>query len=60
MLSLHLLNLFVCPTLGTLVRAMSGVNSNSNDWLNEIHPNSGGYKKIAGVMNLYIMKNKLV
>lgn len=34
-------------TRGTLVRAATGATGNDNDWLNEIHPNSGGYRKIA-------------
>ena len=37
----------VVDTRGTLVRAAPDVTHNSNDWLNEIHPNSGGYRKIA-------------
>ncbi len=34
-------------TMGTLTRAATGATGNSNDWLNEIHPNAGGYSKIA-------------
>ncbi len=37
----------VVNTRRTLVRAAPGATGNSNDWLNEIHPNSGGYRKIA-------------
>jgi len=40
-------NFKVVNTRGTLVRAAAGATGNSNDWLNEIHPNSGGYRKIA-------------
>ena len=40
-------NFKVVNTRGTLVRAAPGATGNSNDWLNEIHPNSGGYRKIA-------------
>lgn len=37
----------VVDTLGTLVRAEPGATRNSNDWLNEIHPNHDGYAKLA-------------
>jgi len=37
----------VVDTRDTLIRAAPGATGNSNDWLNEIHPNSGGYRKIA-------------
>ncbi len=38
----HVLN-----TLGTLTMAKPHTTGNSNDWKNEIHPNAGGYKKLA-------------
>ena len=37
----------VVDTRGTLVRARPTATGNDNDWLNEIHPNTGGYRKIA-------------
>lgn len=40
-------NFRVVDTRGTLARAAFGATGNSNDWLNEIHPNSAGYRKIA-------------
>jgi len=42
-------NVRVIDTLGTLTRAASGATGDSNDWLNEIHPNAGGYAKLAVV-----------
>lgn len=40
-------NFNVVDTAGTLVRAARGATGNSNDWLNEIHPNKGGYDKLG-------------
>jgi hypothetical protein len=37
----------VLKTLGTLTLAKPHTTGNSNDWKNEIHPNAGGYKKLA-------------
>jgi lysophospholipase L1-like esterase len=37
----------VVDTRDTLVRANPTEHGNSNDWLNEIHPNLAGYRKIA-------------
>ena len=37
----------VIDTRDTLVRANPTERGNSNDWINEIHPNLGGYRKIA-------------
>ena len=31
----------------TLIPAAAGTTGDSNDWDNEIHPNRGGYKKLA-------------
>jgi hypothetical protein len=31
----------------TLIPAAAGTTGDSNDWDNEIHPNHGGYKKLA-------------
>lgn len=42
-----LTNMHVVDTRNTLVRANPTEVGNSNDWLNEIHPNAGGYRKIA-------------
>lgn len=46
-LAAELPGLVVVDTRGTLVRARPGTTGNDNDWLNEIHPNTGGYRKIA-------------
>lgn len=37
----------VIDTRNTLVRANPTEGGNSNDWINEIHPNLGGYRKVA-------------
>ena len=37
----------VLKTQGTLTPAKPHTTGNSNDWKNEIHPNAGGYKKLA-------------
>lgn len=37
----------VVDTRDTLERADIAAKGNSGDWLNEIHPNGGGYRKIA-------------
>ncbi|RTL37781.1 MAG: hypothetical protein EKK53_20400 [Burkholderiales bacterium] len=42
-----LANVHVVDTRHTLVRANPTEVGNSNDWLNEIHPNAGGYAKIS-------------
>ncbi len=39
--------LYVVNTQGTLTPAEPGSQGNSGDWLNEIHPNSDGYRKLA-------------
>ncbi|MDP9903038.1 SGNH/GDSL hydrolase family protein [Variovorax ginsengisoli] len=41
----------IAKTKGTLVRARLGTTGNDGDWLNEIHPNAGGYKKLAEVIS---------
>jgi lysophospholipase L1-like esterase len=38
---------FVVDTRNTLERASSDATGNDKDWLNEIHPNADGYRKIA-------------
>jgi lysophospholipase L1-like esterase len=40
-------NFHVVTTQGTLARAEPGALHDSGDWMNEIHPNSRGYEKIA-------------
>lgn len=40
-------NFHVVDTRGTLKRAKLGHTGDSNDWQNEIHPNGGGYEKLA-------------
>lgn len=45
--SLDLPGVFVVDTLGTLARAALGSAGDSADWLNEIHPNRGGRRKLA-------------
>ncbi|PNG52110.1 MULTISPECIES: GDSL-type esterase/lipase family protein [unclassified Variovorax] len=47
MRTLGLANVHVIDTLGTLNRAAAGARGDSNDWLNEIHPNPQGYGKLA-------------
>jgi lysophospholipase L1-like esterase len=39
--------LYVVNTQGTLTSTEPGSQGNSGDWLNEIHPNSDGYRKLA-------------
>jgi lysophospholipase L1-like esterase len=46
--TLNLPNVHVIDTLGTLTRATLDWDGESGDWLNEIHPNPGGYSKLAG------------
>ena len=40
-------NVFTVPTDGTLIPADALAPGSSNDWLNEIHPNQSGWKKLA-------------
>ncbi|MEZ5541485.1 MAG: hypothetical protein R3F42_05515 [Pseudomonadota bacterium] len=40
-------NFHVIDTRNTIIRAEPGAVGNSGDWLNEIHPNEDGYKKLA-------------
>ena len=42
---------YVVNTLDTLVPAELGNRRESNDWMNEIHPNAGGYTKLAKKMS---------
>ncbi len=43
----QLANFHVVDTQGTITRAVLGSVGESNDWLNEIHPNKDGYEKLA-------------
>ena len=43
-------NFHVVDTRGTIKRAKIGSRGESGDWLNEIHPNSRGYAKLAKVI----------
>ena len=43
-------NFHVVDTRGTLKRAQTGHTGDSNDWQNEIHPNGGGYEKLAKLL----------
>jgi hypothetical protein len=49
-LEAQLPNFHVARTQGTLTRAELGTRRNSNDWDNEIHPNRGGFRKLARVL----------
>lgn len=40
-------DLHVVDTRRTLIRAALGHRGDSHDWQNEIHPNGGGYEKLA-------------
>lgn len=40
-------NFYVIDTRNTIVRAEPGSVGDSGDWLNEIHPNEDGYRKLA-------------
>jgi hypothetical protein len=40
-------NVQAVPTDGTLTPAAEGSTGNSGDWINEIHPNAAGWKKLA-------------
>lgn len=49
-------NFFVVDTRGLTRPAALGANGNSNDWLNEIHPNRDGYDKIAQPISAMIQQ----
>ncbi|WP_411879671.1 hypothetical protein [Polaromonas sp. YR568] len=42
-------NVHIVPTNGTLIPATPGTTGNDHDWQNEIHPNKGGWEKLAKV-----------
>lgn len=50
-------SVFVVPTDGTLTPAEAGSTGDDGDWLNEIHPNESGWKKLAAVWHSTISKN---
>lgn len=54
--SLQLPNVHVVNTIGKLTPADPNDRGNSNDWLNEIHPNAGGYRKLAAVWREAMLK----
>jgi hypothetical protein len=39
----------IVPTVGALTPAVANTKASSNDWLNEIHPNGSGWKKLAKI-----------
>jgi hypothetical protein len=41
----------VSATRETLIRAKLGTTGEDGDWLNEIHPSAGGYKKLADIVS---------
>lgn len=47
LLALNLPNVHVIDTRGVMVRAAEGSTGDSGDWLNEIHANRNGRKKLA-------------
>jgi hypothetical protein len=47
LLGLNLPNVHVIDTRGVMTRAAEGSTGNSGDWLNEIHANRNGRKKLA-------------
>lgn len=42
-------NVHIVPTNGRLIPATPGTTGNDHDWQNEIHPNRGGWEKLAKV-----------
>ncbi len=42
-------NIHCVPTNGSLIPAQPGSTGSDGDWLNEIHPNESGWKKLAAV-----------
>jgi hypothetical protein len=47
LLNMNLANVHVVDTRGAMERAAEGTTANSGDWINEIHPNMNGRKKLA-------------
>lgn len=47
LLGMNLANVHVIDTRGVMARAEEGTTGNSGDWLNEIHANRNGRKKLA-------------
>ncbi len=50
-LETRLPNFHVAATQGKLVRAAAGARGDSHDWANEIHPNGGGFRKLAPLLS---------
>lgn len=48
-------NFFVVDTRGTLTPAQPGATGVSGDWMNEIHPDFGGYRKLAKLLDTEVM-----
>jgi len=48
-------NFYVIDTRNTIVRAEPGSVGDSGDWLNEIHPNEDGYRKLAKKLEKKLM-----
>jgi len=48
-------NFHVVDTRNTIVRAKPGKRDESGDWLNEIHPNSKGYAKLARRIGIKVL-----
>jgi hypothetical protein len=48
-------NFFVVDTRGTLTPAQADAPGVSGDWMNEIHPDSDGYKKLAKLLEAEVM-----
>ena len=40
-------HIYLIETQQALIPAQAGTSASSNDWENEIHPNAGGYRKLA-------------
>ena len=56
LLKLNLPEVYIVKTSGLLTRAVLGATDESNDWLNEIHPNRAGWAKLAKVWRSEIRK----
>jgi lysophospholipase L1-like esterase len=42
--------IYVVDTRGATTPALPGTKGDSNDWVNEVHPNESGYRKIASLI----------
>jgi hypothetical protein len=50
-------NFFVVDTRGTLTPAAADAPGMSGDWMNEIHPDPDGYKKLAGLIEAEVLQH---